>query len=182
MTSSDSQHSSFIHDLQIASPCKADWDKMTGDERKRFCASCKLNVYNISTMTLPEAEALIIGAEGRVCVRMYRRKDGTVITQDCPVGLMARAKQRMLKSIAYTAAAVTVFTAWMANCRFSNQPSLVERWHEVTTTPMMMGAVAPRAIMGEAAVPIEQQKGGRDKVPAQVEMGNIMPPDSARHR
>jgi hypothetical protein len=158
MTTSIPEHNSFIHDLQIASPCKMDWDKMTGDERKRFCDACKLNVYNISSMTLPEAEALIIGAEGRVCVRLYRRKDGTVITQDCPVGLKERVKRRMLKTAAYTAAAFTVFTAWLANWRFNDQPSLVERWRAATAPPAhMMGAVMPSS-MGEVAMPVPRQK------------------------
>lgn len=164
------EHNSFIHDLQIASPCKADWDKMTGDERKRFCDSCKLHVYNISAMTLPEAEALIIGAEGRVCVRMYRRKDGTVITQDCPVGLKDRVRKRVMKTVAYTAAAFAVFTGWIANWRFNDQPSVLERWQQAVSTPMMMGSVAPsHAVMGEAMSPPEANAHavmGRMKAPA----------------
>ena len=75
-----------LKDVRIASPCSADWDKMYGDDRKRFCGDCKLNVYNLSGMTREEAEGLIMRAEGRLCVRFYKRRDGTVITQDCPVG------------------------------------------------------------------------------------------------
>lgn len=80
--------------IKIASPCSADWNEMYGDNRKRFCSDCKLNVYNLSEMTKIEAENLLFEAEGRVCVRLYRRKDGTVITQDCPVG-WAKVKQRV---------------------------------------------------------------------------------------
>lgn len=75
--------------IKIASPCSADWDEMLGDKRKRFCLQCNLNVYNLSEMTQREAEKFLFEAEGRVCVRLYRRKDGTVITQDCPVGWQA---------------------------------------------------------------------------------------------
>ena len=37
-------------------------------------------------MTREEAHQLIAQHEGGVCVRLYRRADGTVITADCPVG------------------------------------------------------------------------------------------------
>jgi hypothetical protein len=84
---------SFIHDIRIAKPCSADWDKMTGDERSRFCGQCKLNVYNISAMSMDEAEKLIVEKEGRLCVRLYRRNDGTVLTKDCPKGLAAARRK-----------------------------------------------------------------------------------------
>jgi hypothetical protein len=60
---------------------------MIGDERARFCGQCEMNVYNLSAMSTLEAESLIARTEGRLCVRYYRRKDGSIITQDCPVGL-----------------------------------------------------------------------------------------------
>lgn len=83
-----------LDNIKIASPCSADWREMYGDARKRFCADCKLNVYNLSEMTKTEAESFLINSEGRVCVRLYRRADGTVLTQDCPVG-WAKVKQRV---------------------------------------------------------------------------------------
>lgn len=82
-----------LNNIRVASPCPADWDQMYGDSRKRFCGECKLNVYNLSGMSRDEAEALIMNAEGRLCVRFFQRRDGTVITQDCPVG-WARVKHR----------------------------------------------------------------------------------------
>jgi hypothetical protein len=87
--------------IKIASPCSANWDEMYGSDRKRFCAECKLNVYNISEMTKNEAENFILRSEGRLCLRIYRRQDGTVITRDCPVG-WARVKRRI--SRVYSAA------------------------------------------------------------------------------
>jgi hypothetical protein len=63
------------------------WAQMTGDDRARHCQACKLNVYNLSDMTRREAESLIASREGRLCVRFYRRADGTVLTRDCPRGL-----------------------------------------------------------------------------------------------
>ena len=78
-----------LANVRVASPCPANWDEMVGDERKRFCGQCKLNVYNLSGMPRDEAENLLLNAEGRLCVRFYRRTDGSVLTQDCPVGWKA---------------------------------------------------------------------------------------------
>lgn len=78
-----------LDNLRVASPCPANWDEMYGDGRKRFCSSCKLNVYNLSAMTRSEAEQFLLISEGRVCVRYFRRADGTVLTQNCPVGWQA---------------------------------------------------------------------------------------------
>lgn len=76
--------------VRVAAPCEADWDEMRGDERVRFCQHCSLNVYNLSAMTRREAEWLVTRTEGaRLCVRYYRRKDGTMLTRPCPVGLRA---------------------------------------------------------------------------------------------
>jgi hypothetical protein len=63
---------------------------MDGDDRVRFCDECELNVYNLVSMTEAEALELIAESEGRPCVRMYQREDGTVITRDCPVGMEER--------------------------------------------------------------------------------------------
>ncbi|MBK9765573.1 MAG: hypothetical protein IPP63_00360 [Chloracidobacterium sp.] len=73
-----SKFDSPLNDIKIASPCSADWNGMYGDERKRFCGECKLNVYNLSGMTKNEAERLVTNAEGRLCVRFYQRADGSV--------------------------------------------------------------------------------------------------------
>ena len=78
-----------LDSLRIASPCPTTWDQMKGDERARFCDLCSLHVYNIAELTASEAKSLIANTEGRICARIYRRSDGTVITKDCPVGLRA---------------------------------------------------------------------------------------------
>ncbi len=85
-----------LRQVKVASPCPADWDRMIGNDRVKFCGQCELHVYNLSAMTTLEAESLIARTEGRLCVRYYRRKDGSIITQDCPVGLRA-FKQRVAR-------------------------------------------------------------------------------------
>jgi hypothetical protein len=93
--------------VRVAAPCKADWDEMRGGDRVRFCHRCSLNVYNLSEMTRREAERLVTRTEGeRLCVRFYRRKDGTVLTRPCPVGL--RALKRRVSRISSAAFATIV--------------------------------------------------------------------------
>ena len=75
---------SALDGLRIARPCPASWSAMEGDDRVRHCSRCRLNVYNLSAMTEAEALRLLAETEGRRCIRLYRRADGTVLTRDCP--------------------------------------------------------------------------------------------------
>lgn len=95
-----------LDSLRIASPCPANWEQMKGDDRTRSCELCELRVYNISKLTRAEINALIAKTEQRVCARLYRRSDGTVITRDCPVGLLAI--RRRVARIAATSFAALV--------------------------------------------------------------------------
>ncbi|MDR3615455.1 MAG: hypothetical protein P4L53_17990 [Candidatus Obscuribacterales bacterium] len=82
----------LLDDVKIASPCPMAWDDMarTSDEAKRFCGDCRKHVFSVDKMSSAEARALIKEAsrpESSVCAQLYRRADGTIITDDCPVGL-----------------------------------------------------------------------------------------------
>ncbi len=92
-----------VNKLRVASPCHIGWENMTGDERVRLCKTCNLNVYNIAEMTSDEARRLITKRDERICLRLYRRVDGTLITRDCPVGLRGfrkRAARRLGAALA----------------------------------------------------------------------------------
>lgn len=88
-----------LDNVSVASPCSQDWNAMIGSERARYCGDCKLNVYNLSGMSRTEAENLILNAEGRLCIKFYRRADGSVLTKDCPVGWQA-IKRRVSRTAA----------------------------------------------------------------------------------
>lgn len=105
------QKKDSIDRMRIASPCPMNWDKMTGDHRARYCDLCNLHVYNISELTSREVKTLIANTEGRICARLYKRADGTVITKDCPVGL--RAIRRRVSRVA-GAAITTIFSFCMS--------------------------------------------------------------------
>jgi hypothetical protein len=84
---------------------------MSGNDEARFCDQCQLHVYDVSQMTRPQAEALMARTEGRICARLYRRTDGTILTKDCPVGL--RAFRRRIARVA--GAAFTAILSLSAN-------------------------------------------------------------------
>jgi len=92
-----------LDQIKIASPCSADWEAMIGTNQARFCGQCRKNVYNLSEMTRDEAQRVVEEHEGRLCVRFYTRADGTMLTQDCPVGLRA-VRYRRVKKFSYAAA------------------------------------------------------------------------------
>src|SRR3979411_250286 len=95
--------------VRVAAPCKAVWDQMIGSDLMRFCGQCSLNVYNLSSMTRSEAESLIARNEGRLCVRFFRRRDGSIITKDCPVGLRA-----IRRRVSYIAKAIGSMVLWLS--------------------------------------------------------------------
>jgi hypothetical protein len=84
----------LLDSLRIASPCKAQWEEMVGDERVRFCGQCSKNVYNLSAMSREDAEELVRAKEGNLCARMVQRSDGTVMSADCPVGARKKRVRR----------------------------------------------------------------------------------------
>lgn len=83
----DQEACNLLDNLVIASPCSIAWDAMTGDNRKRLCGGCSRYVHNISDMTRDEAETFLQENGTSRCMIFYRRFDGTIMTDDCPVGL-----------------------------------------------------------------------------------------------
>lgn len=156
-----------LNHIKIASPCSANWDEMVGDAKKRFCGDCKLNVYNLSGMTKVEAENLLMDAEGRLCVRFYRRSDGSVITQDCPVG-WAKVKRNLSRAAtAFASLIIGLFAGIFAfNASKKSETYLMGDREQInsnvrvdedrnTCPPAIMGNVA---IMG-TPIPIRAVKG-----------------------
>lgn len=96
----------ILEKIKIASPCSADWNEMYGDDKRRFCGQCRLNVYYLPGMSRQEVENFLLRSEDRVCVRLYERADGTFIPEDCPVGFAAaRLRVRRIATAAISFAA-----------------------------------------------------------------------------
>jgi hypothetical protein len=85
-----------LDDVRVASPCKVAWEAMVGDDQVRRCAVCDKDVFNLSGMTRDDAEAVITAANGTLCVRYFKRADGTILTADCPVGKRRVRKRRLV--------------------------------------------------------------------------------------
>jgi len=154
--------------IDIPRPCPADWNEMHGTDQVRFCDHCKLNVYNLSEMTRPQAERLLIEKEGHLCARLYRRLDGTVITRDCE-GAWKFARRKLSRWAALSCAAVLsgLFAPFgvsdqQAIASGVNEPSLpvqlARRWIASLQTPvsMPMGDIAIAGGIGAAPVPSTQ--------------------------
>ncbi len=148
----------LLERIEIATPCQADWAAMSGDERVRFCQLCRLNVYNLSGMSRAEGEALITKTEGKVCVRMFRREDGTVLTSDCPLGKrIVRGITRGAKIAAATLAGVfglAGIAAWALNKSADDSCAVTSPAGPRPTPPPQPMMGAPRPIrMGKVALP-----------------------------
>lgn len=127
---------------RIAKPCSVKWSSMSGDEKKRFCGQCKLNVYNLSAMATEEAEALLARKSGKICTYFYRRADGTVLTQDCPVGLGQVYRKQGL-----VAAALYAVTLLASSCLPSSRADEAPLMGKVAVQTVEMLGGAP--YMGE---------------------------------
>jgi hypothetical protein len=90
------QSLNLLNDIRVASPCSVPWNQMNGDDRSRHCSQCNQAVYDISALTADEA-ADLLASHGDVCVRLYRREDGTVMTQNCPARMVSWVRWAMVQ-------------------------------------------------------------------------------------
>jgi hypothetical protein len=140
---------------------------MAGDDRARFCSDCSLHVYNLSAMRRDEAEALVAGAEGRLCVRFYRRNDGTIITQDCPVGVQ-EARQRTFRRIRNSVAGATAMIAGTIGLGGSRQS-----W---ASEPVVGRMAAVRPLPSQVDSSMQINAGGEQGEVDMVTMGDTTEP------
>ena len=182
---------SLLDRLRVASPCSASWDDMKGDDRVRHCRLCQLNVYNLSAMDRAEAEALVRDREGRLCVRLFQREDGTVLTDNCPVGLRA-ARRRLARVAAGIAALFTVIAGGGilaargdgaspgsgARPRSGPFAAVLDWLFPRQTVTMMMGAPPPT--LGSMARPAVVGN-PRTAPPPPVVMGEVCAPISSQN-
>jgi hypothetical protein len=92
-----------LDQITVPAPCPVSWDAMRADDQVRFCGHCRQHVYNLSEMTAAEAVQLIEAKQGRLCVQLFRRRDGTLITADCPVGWRWRFFKYLRRRMAWAA-------------------------------------------------------------------------------
>lgn len=161
-----------LDQIRIASPCNARWDDMTGDERARFCDSCRKNVYNLSAMTQAEITALIHENEGSFCGRFYRRPDGRMITADCPEGRRHK-RNRVLRACRMAFAAVLVFLGVKVQANAEETEKCSQQLQQ--RSAVVMGDIAAPPVMGKIAPPATNQPPTLTNTPPVI-MGEIYVP------
>lgn len=106
---------------------------MVGDARQRHCSRCNKTVTNLSGLTESEARTLLSHPDGPPCVRYFVRRDGSVLTGDCPVGRPKRIALRVLQSACIAGLLVSTPLACLLPIAMSmGQP---RSQHEVSTKP-----------------------------------------------
>lgn len=162
-----------LDQIRIASPCNARWENMTGDERARFCGSCRKNVYNLSAMTRMEIATLIHEKEGSFCGRFYQRPDGRVITADCQEGRRHR-RNRVLRTCRMAFAAVLVFLGLKIQVNAEEEKESRQQLQQ--RNPLVMGDIAAPSIMGKIAPPATNRPVAHTNTPPGIIMGEISAP------
>ncbi len=111
---------------------------------------------NIENHTRDEAAALVRRAEGgeRVCMRFYRRADGTVLTADCPVGVRS-ARRRALALAGRAAAVLLVALGTLAGSSGCSRSSRARQRQPEPLKSIInwIDPPAPQRLMGDVACP-----------------------------
>lgn len=138
------QNSRSLDVIEVRSPCRALWDDMIGDEKRRFCAHCQKFVHNLSAMPDDEAEQLICSAAGSLCVRYARdMQTGKTITLNyAPRPITAR--RRGLVTVASLLAAFSIAATW-TTAKLLRKPAVPPATTVITGRVVMGDIVAPPA-------------------------------------
>jgi hypothetical protein len=114
---------SILDRVSIGSSCQTDWETMNGDQSQRYCDQCEKSVYNFSQFTRSQAEALIARTNGKLCARIERRSDGSILTADKSYSL-PRLNQKFLRIASATMSAVLSVAPVIAAKPIKNLPVL----------------------------------------------------------
>ncbi len=103
--------------LKIAHPCTANWNVMAGDERKRFCELCGKHVFNLSSMTVGEAQVFADETQGSECVAYVTATHGLIHAPN----RIERLVMRLSGKVPRIAAMLAIFLpAALASCTDRN--------------------------------------------------------------
>ena len=101
---------SFLDSIDVPKPCTANWDEMTGNDKKRFCTSCEKDVYNLSGMPRREARKLVARSAGKICVRYARLPNGKVYTTDQKLHQISRRTSTIAAGVIATTLSLSAMT------------------------------------------------------------------------
>lgn len=130
---------------------------MEGDERVRYCAECKLDVYNFSEMSDADIENIVSHRSGRLCGRFYERSDGTMLTRNCPVGFRAVVRRVSGFASAALAAVISVGPAFARAPATKYGSTLIQIEHAQTGISLEV-VDTTGAVVSKARVTIVNEK------------------------
>jgi hypothetical protein len=123
--------------LKVSEPCSAEWDSMSGNERVRFCAHCRIHVHNLSEVTPREALDLVLRSGGRLCLRIERDPLGLPRTRALAEPLYQISRRAARLAAGVFGAALTLSSAAAARAQ--------------TPAPARQVVTAPAEVTPEAA-------------------------------
>ena len=138
----------ILDNIRVATPCRADWAQMAGDDRVRACAECHKLVYNLSDLTRGEAEQLIREKEGDLCVRYFQRADGRVMLADCVVGVR-RTQRRRIAAVGLATGIATVVAGY----------SMDQRGRDLGVEDAIDGMISDDVVMGRMSPEPDREPG-----------------------
>ena len=156
--------------IQVPNPCPEKWATMRGDDEVRHCDVCEKNVYNLSAMSTARAEALLEEREGRVCVRFYRRADGTVSTVDCAPIRFAKLRQAARRTMIGAAAMFVALLGLVTSLGLFRASGLME-WVESSAIGEIAKSswIEPEIEMAGEPMYIEPEMGDLVEAPPHVQ-------------
>jgi hypothetical protein len=146
--------------LRIANSCSANWAHMPGTDKVRHCPECQLNVYDFSVMTQFEINQIVAARTGRLCARFYQRSDGTMLTENCPVGSHGGILKASHIAAAALAALVTIAPAKTSAVPSQNGASSMQMQSALQGLTMQVRDVSGAAI-SRASVSLVSAKTGQ---------------------
>ena len=157
MTEEPTQQNPVLAQITISTPCQMDWDLMTGDDQVRFCRRCQKNVFNFAAMS--ESAALdLLQSKTDVCARIFRRPDGTIVTQACPPPLppVSAGKNRFQFSLMALLVLMTTSAGLSASAPWIGQ-KVRPLWDRLTRKSPPTNIMP---LMGDVAMPIAPVQNG----------------------
>lgn len=100
--------------LQVTSPCSSSWERMSGDEQQRYCDECQRFVYDFSKMPRRQIEAMMAASQGRICARLTRKEDGSLLTLELPPVTAPASRRRLPVASAVMTAILSMNAAGLA--------------------------------------------------------------------
>jgi hypothetical protein len=82
-----------LANLQLSSACPLAWSGMAERSTGRFCSRCERTVHDTTAMSRSELTELLESHSGRrLCVRICRLLDGSLVTNDHPMAPRRRPR------------------------------------------------------------------------------------------